>query len=258
MNLLELGCCAGQLSACVCEQVRSARRPGEAATLANTWLARLRARAPPLALALDDALLALLEQGRALVRPLDPTPHPSLGPHAAADGLAAGFDTAIAPGPHAGSCQPGCDGLAVSTAPDGATEALRARGSESTLTGRVGVEQAAAGPREHESGHEAAASTADVAAAAAAAVAGEAAGAAAARLWVEALELGPLQLLLDVHVSGGSTVLPLALDTSRCALAQQVPRTLLLQHRPWRGRGSSGFAVFSEDRNGLVTRAHSG
>lgn len=200
-------------------QVRSARRPGEAPTLANTWLARLRARAPPLALALDDALLALLEQGRALAPPLDPTPSPTLGPSAAADGLATGLDTAGARGPHAGDSRPVIDRQAVTPAPDGLGGAPREWDSGSTLTGGIGIEQAVAGPHERDSGRDAAASTAIIAAAATAAVAADAAGAAAVRLWVEALELGPLQLLLDVHVSGGSAVLPLALDTSRCALA---------------------------------------
>ncbi|KAK9844032.1 hypothetical protein WJX81_002459 [Elliptochloris bilobata] len=60
--------------------------------------------------------------------------------------------------------------------------------------------------------------TREVAAAATAAIAAEAVEAAAVRLWVDALELAALQLLLDVHVSGGSAVLPLALDTSRAPL----------------------------------------
>jgi len=169
-------------------QVVSARAPGEAANLANTWLRRLRARAPPLALALDDGLLALLERCPAMAAPPLPpggAPDPELQLHGGAAGAAMGPRDARHAAASAGDADPAPSALGAKASGGGAGPALVAS---------------------------------DVmAAAAAAALAVEAAEAAADRLWVEELALSALHLLLDVHVSGASAALPLPLDTSRCA-----------------------------------------
>jgi hypothetical protein len=189
-------------------QVVSARAPGEAASLANTWLRRLRARAPPLALALDDGLLALLERCQAAAAPPlppggAPAPEqqlpggaagPAMGPHSARAAAAGASDAGPAP-PAPGAEAPGAvAGLALVASDALAAAALGAGAG-------AGADLVAS----------------DAMAAAAAALAAEAAEAAAERLWVEELAIGALHLLLDVHVSGASAALPLPLDTSRCA-----------------------------------------
>jgi len=168
-------------------QVVSARAPGEAANLANTWLRRLRARAPPLALALDDGLLALLERCQATAAPPLPrgaAPDPELQLRGGAAGAAMGTRDARPAAASAGDADPAPSLPGAKASGGGAGPALVAS---------------------------------DVMAAAAAALAVEAAEAAADRLWVEELALSALHLLLDVHVSGASAALPLPLDTSRCA-----------------------------------------
>lgn len=206
-------------------------------TLANTWLRLLRARVPPLALALDDSLLSLLERGRALAPPPDPDLSPNPDPRSEGS-LAAGMD-ARAPPLGAGPASAALAGSVRGVGPGGAAgfpARLHSRAGllptlEASSTGIAG------GPSGDGAGDmgvsasnmsggpgnaacvtsDAVATAAEVAAAAAvAAIAAEAAEAAAVRLWVDVLELGPLQLLLDVHVSGGSAVLPIALDTNRC------------------------------------------
>ncbi len=168
-------------------QVVSARAPGEAANLANTWLRRLRARAPPLALALDDGLLALLERCQATAAPPLPrgaAPDPELQLRGGAAGAAMGTRDARPAAASAGDADPAPSLPGAKASGGGAGPALVAS---------------------------------DVMAAAAAALAVEAAEAAADRLWVEELAISALHLLLDVHILGASAALPLPLDTSRCA-----------------------------------------
>jgi hypothetical protein len=154
--------------------------------LRRSWVRRVAARVPVLALALDDALLAFAERAARLLAPAaaPPVAVATLALSAATDSTGP-LEHAIASGA-------------------ASSESAAERAAAAAEGGAGGCSRDAAWRRQ---------------------AAAEAAVAASGRLLIEELDVGPLQLLVDVHLSGGgsgsSARLPVTVDTSRCASLAQ-------------------------------------
>ena len=166
----------------VCKRLGHKEGAGPPLQLRSAWVRRAVLRLPVLALAIDDALLACAERAAALLVPA---------------GATSSGDSS-----HPDICTPAQEPSVsrLSPAEGAGTEGAPQAAGERALAGLAGAVQRVP-PADG-----------------AAALAAEARAAAGLRLLIEELSLGPLQLLVDVHVAGTrSTRMPLAVDTSRRA-----------------------------------------